>query len=201
MCICEFSALGRCRCRCRCTLSRSKTALTKVPPVGFEPTPRTLLGGRPLPLGYGGALIITRFCYLSSSTDFLCRRQKDGDLYIAGYCPRYAAIARKAPGRGPPNPQAEHHPEGGPRAASPGKPDSAARRRRQPNGRATTANWPCGGRRLATMLWCASEERERYLRGQYRPTGRISHRIQQVSAGTTPKRVSFCFPLYPASRL
>ena len=32
-----------------------------VPPVGFEPTLRTLLGGRPLPLGYGGALIVTRF--------------------------------------------------------------------------------------------------------------------------------------------
>ncbi len=30
-----------------------------VPPVGFEPTLRTLLGGRPLPLGYGGALIVT----------------------------------------------------------------------------------------------------------------------------------------------
>jgi hypothetical protein len=36
----------------------------KVPPVGFEPTLRTLLGGRPLPLGYGGAPIITRFRYL-----------------------------------------------------------------------------------------------------------------------------------------
>ncbi len=28
--------------------------LRLVPPVGFEPTLRTLLGGRPLPLGYGG---------------------------------------------------------------------------------------------------------------------------------------------------
>ncbi len=37
-----------------------------VPPVGFEPTLRTLLGGRPLPLGYGGALIVTRFRYLYS---------------------------------------------------------------------------------------------------------------------------------------
>jgi len=26
----------------------------QVPPVGLEPTLRTLLGGRPLPLGYGG---------------------------------------------------------------------------------------------------------------------------------------------------
>ena len=29
-----------------------------VPPVGLEPTLGTLLGGRPLPLGYGGAFII-----------------------------------------------------------------------------------------------------------------------------------------------
>ena len=41
-----------------------------VPPVGFEPTLRTLLGGRPLPLGYGGALIITRLCYLSPKPRF-----------------------------------------------------------------------------------------------------------------------------------
>jgi hypothetical protein len=31
-----------------------------VPPVGVEPTLRTLLGGRPLPLGYGGGTIILR---------------------------------------------------------------------------------------------------------------------------------------------
>src|ERR1700727_1533806 len=31
-----------------------------VPPVGFEPTLGTLLGGRPLPLGYGGFLRIPR---------------------------------------------------------------------------------------------------------------------------------------------
>ena len=29
-----------------------------VPPVGVEPTLGTLLGGRPLPLGYGGGFII-----------------------------------------------------------------------------------------------------------------------------------------------
>src|SRR5215467_4028296 len=29
-----------------------------VPPVGVEPTLGTLLGGRPLPLGYGGAVMI-----------------------------------------------------------------------------------------------------------------------------------------------
>ena len=29
-----------------------------VPPVGVEPTLGTLLGGRPLPLGYGGVFII-----------------------------------------------------------------------------------------------------------------------------------------------
>jgi hypothetical protein len=38
--------------------------LFEVPPVGFEPTLRTLLGGRPLPLGYGGAPIVTWFRYL-----------------------------------------------------------------------------------------------------------------------------------------
>lgn len=31
-----------------------------VPPVGVEPTLGTLLGGRPLPLGYGGGTIILR---------------------------------------------------------------------------------------------------------------------------------------------
>ena len=31
-----------------------------VPPVGVEPTLGTLLGGRPLPLGYGGLVIIPR---------------------------------------------------------------------------------------------------------------------------------------------
>ena len=32
--------------------------LMGVPPVGVEPTLGTLLGGRPLPLGYGGGFII-----------------------------------------------------------------------------------------------------------------------------------------------
>ena len=32
--------------------------LRAVPPVGVEPTLGTLLGGRPLPLGYGGGFII-----------------------------------------------------------------------------------------------------------------------------------------------
>jgi len=31
-----------------------------VPPVGVEPTLGTLLGGRPLPLGYGGETILSR---------------------------------------------------------------------------------------------------------------------------------------------
>ena len=35
-----------------------------VPPVGVEPTLGTLLGGRPLPLGYGGGPIIPRNPYL-----------------------------------------------------------------------------------------------------------------------------------------
>src|ERR1022692_1769373 len=34
------------------------TVCTTVPPVGVEPTLGTLLGGRPLPLGYGGWVII-----------------------------------------------------------------------------------------------------------------------------------------------
>jgi len=33
---------------------------TDVPPVGVEPTLGTLLGGRPLPLGYGGWVMIPR---------------------------------------------------------------------------------------------------------------------------------------------
>src|SRR5207342_2891679 len=33
---------------------------TRVPPVGVEPTLGTLLGGRPLPLGYGGWVMIPR---------------------------------------------------------------------------------------------------------------------------------------------
>ena len=33
-------------------------AIESVPPVGVEPTLGTLLGGRPLPLGYGGGFII-----------------------------------------------------------------------------------------------------------------------------------------------
>ena len=45
-----------------------------VPPVGFEPTLRTLLGGRPLPLGYGGALIVTHFSYLAGTVEEDCRR-------------------------------------------------------------------------------------------------------------------------------
>ena len=32
----------------------------RVPPVGVEPTLGTLLGGRPLPLGYGGIAMIPR---------------------------------------------------------------------------------------------------------------------------------------------
>src|SRR5690242_8354481 len=34
--------------------------MTGVPPVGVEPTLGTLLGGRPLPLGYGGWVMIPR---------------------------------------------------------------------------------------------------------------------------------------------
>jgi hypothetical protein len=146
MCICKFGALRRCRCRCRCTLSRSKDRLTKVPPVGFEPTLRTLLGGRPLPLGYGGALIITRFCYLSLNRGFSCARQNDGDLYIAGILPQVrgnrAKGARLPLGRRPAGPGDEPQArergtalEGGPRAASPGKPDSGP-------GREQTGQWP-----------------------------------------------------------
>jgi hypothetical protein len=37
-----------------------RVACTRVPPVGVEPTLGTLLGGRPLPLGYGGGTIILR---------------------------------------------------------------------------------------------------------------------------------------------
>jgi len=33
---------------------------SEVPPVGVEPTLGTLLGGRPLPLGYGGIAMIPR---------------------------------------------------------------------------------------------------------------------------------------------
>jgi len=33
---------------------------SEVPPVGVEPTLGTLLGGRPLPLGYGGFAIVPR---------------------------------------------------------------------------------------------------------------------------------------------
>jgi hypothetical protein len=38
----------------------SQVRLWRVPPVGLEPTLGTLLGGRPLPLGYGGWVIIPR---------------------------------------------------------------------------------------------------------------------------------------------
>jgi hypothetical protein len=38
----------------------SGTTCSRVPPVGVEPTLGTLLGGRPLPLGYGGWVIIPR---------------------------------------------------------------------------------------------------------------------------------------------
>jgi hypothetical protein len=37
-----------------------RIACSAVPPVGVEPTLGTLLGGRPLPLGYGGLVIIPR---------------------------------------------------------------------------------------------------------------------------------------------
>src|SRR5690348_4859716 len=37
---------------------------TRVPPVGVEPTLGTLLGGRPLPLGYGGWIRIPRLCQI-----------------------------------------------------------------------------------------------------------------------------------------
>ena len=35
-----------------------------VPPVGVEPTLGTLLGGRPLPLGYGGSEMIPRAVHI-----------------------------------------------------------------------------------------------------------------------------------------
>ncbi len=40
--------------------SKVRNAWSSVPPVGVEPTLGTLLGGRPLPLGYGGLVIIPR---------------------------------------------------------------------------------------------------------------------------------------------
>src|SRR5262252_5346810 len=46
-----------------CTGAAETEALagtTGVPPVGVEPTLGTLLGGRPLPLGYGGWVMIPR---------------------------------------------------------------------------------------------------------------------------------------------
>jgi hypothetical protein len=39
---------------------KAHNAWSSVPPVGVEPTLGTLLGGRPLPLGYGGLVIIPR---------------------------------------------------------------------------------------------------------------------------------------------
>src|SRR5260370_22932263 len=45
----------------RCRGFRGVDAGTRgVPPVGVEPTLGTLLGGRPLPLGYGGWVMIPR---------------------------------------------------------------------------------------------------------------------------------------------
>src|SRR6516164_2267141 len=41
-------------------IQRVDTSAVQVPPVGVEPTLGTLLGGRPLPLGYGGATRIPR---------------------------------------------------------------------------------------------------------------------------------------------
>ena len=41
--------------------SESSQQLVGVPPVGVEPTLGTLLGGRPLPLGYGGWVMIPRW--------------------------------------------------------------------------------------------------------------------------------------------
>ena len=41
-----------------------------MPPVGFEPTLAALLGGPPLPLGYGGALIIPPMSYMAVKWHF-----------------------------------------------------------------------------------------------------------------------------------
>ena len=77
---------------------RSKIALTKVPPVGFEPTLRTLLGGRPLPLGYGGVLNNSAISYL-----FLKRRVLTRPRNMAHFpLNRYRLLRLKAlitPGR------------------------------------------------------------------------------------------------------
>jgi hypothetical protein len=41
-------------------VGRPRYSRSAVPPVGVEPTLGTLLGGRPLPLGYGGVAMIPR---------------------------------------------------------------------------------------------------------------------------------------------
>jgi len=48
-------------CRCRCTVTIRNALDHQVPPVGFEPTLGTLLGGQPLPLGYGGGVIVPTY--------------------------------------------------------------------------------------------------------------------------------------------
>ena len=71
----------------------------QVPPVGLEPTLRTLLGDRPLPLGYGGALIVPRFCYLSPDRYFLLKRSGESEFSIPSLRPKHpdAQRHRQAP--------------------------------------------------------------------------------------------------------
>jgi hypothetical protein len=69
----QMSGTDSCACAnadAQCAMPYGALCLLMVPPVGLEPTLRTLLGGRPLPLGYGGALIITQLRYLSSNQIF-----------------------------------------------------------------------------------------------------------------------------------
>ena len=67
----------------QCEMRYGALCLLIVPPVGLEPTLRTLLGGRPLPLGYGGVLIITQLRYLSSNQIF---RTPERQFALARYC-------------------------------------------------------------------------------------------------------------------
>jgi hypothetical protein len=58
------------------------SASTPVPPVGVEPTLGTLLGGRPLPLGYGGIAMIPRNRLVTPCKPINARRFKANVVYL-----------------------------------------------------------------------------------------------------------------------